>query len=175
MQAIIPSLEEKDNGLLLERGMRSGLSGVEEILDLISLLVKLASGGMLYLYLTISELAVSRALVRENEGAQKPAYYISHTMNSPQTRYQRLEKLVLALFIILRKLKHYFQSFPITVLIEHPLRSIVENQKATGRISKRASELRSYRLKFEPRTVIKGQVLADFIADLTTVITGHTD
>ena len=59
---------------------------------------------------------------------------------------------MLALCIISRKLKHYFQTFPIMVLTEHPLRSIVENSKETGRISKWASELRSYGLKYEPRT-----------------------
>ena len=75
--------------------------------------------------------------------------------------------MVLALFIISRKLKHYFQTFPITVLTEHPLRSIIENPEATGRILKWALELRPYGLKYEPRTTIKGQVLADFIADFT--------
>jgi len=92
------------------------------------------------------ESAVSGALVSGEEGAQKPVHNISHTMNGPQTRYQRLEKLVLALFIILRKLKYYFHIFLIMVLTEHPLRSIVENPKATGRISKWASKLRSYNL-----------------------------
>jgi len=43
---------------------------------------------------------------------------------------------MLALFIILRKLKHYFQNFAITVLTEHPLRSVMKNPEATGRISK---------------------------------------
>ena len=88
-------------------------------------------------------------------------------MNGPQTRYQRLENLVLTLFIIFRKLKHYFQIFPIIVLTEHPLRTIVKNPEVSGRISKLASELRSYELKYKLRTSIKGQVLADFIADFT--------
>ena len=64
---------------------------------------------------------MSGALIHEDEGVQKLIYYISHSMNGPQSRYQRLEKLVLSLFIISRKLKHYFQTFPITVLTEHPL------------------------------------------------------
>jgi len=102
-------------------------------------------------------------------------YYVSHAKNDSQTRYQRLEKLVLDFFIISRKLKHYFQTFPITVLTEHPLRSTVENPKATGRISKGASKLRSYKLKYEPRTTIKGHVLADFIADFTPETTEHAD
>jgi len=73
---------------------------------------------------------------------------------------------VLALFIISRKLKHYFQTFPITVLIEHPMRSIVKNSKASRRISKWCSERRSYGLRYEPMTAIK-EVLADFIVDFT--------
>ena len=94
----------------------------------------------MYLYLTVSKSAVSRAMVREKDGVQKPVYYVSHALNGPQTSYQRLEKVVLALFIISRKLKHYFQIFPITILTEYPLRSIMKNPEATGRISKWASE-----------------------------------
>jgi len=95
-------------------------------------------------------------------------YYVSYSMNDPKIRYQRLEKLVLAPFIILRKLKHCFQTFAITVLTVHPLRSIMGNLKATRRISKWASELRSYGLRYEPKAAIKSQVLADFIADFTS-------
>ena len=51
----------------------------------------------------------------------------------------------------------------------------MKNTEATGRISKWASELRSYRPKYEPRTVIKGLDLADFIADFTLGITEHAD
>ena len=36
-------------------------------------------------------------------------------------------------------------------------------------------KLRSYGLKYEPRTTIKGQVLADFIADFTLRIIEHAD
>ena len=63
-------------------------------------------------------------------------------MNGPQIRYQKLEKLVLALFIISRKLKHYFQTFPITILAKYPQRSVVENPEAARRISKWVSEPR---------------------------------
>ena len=79
---------------------------------------------------------MSGVLVQEDKEVQKPVYYVSHSMNGPQTRYQRLEKLVFALFIILRELKNYFQTFPITILTEHPLRTVVENLEATGRILK---------------------------------------
>ena len=43
----------------------------------------------------------------------------------------------------------------------------MKNSEATGRISKWASELRSYRLRYEPRITIKYQVLADFTPGIT--------
>jgi len=82
---------------------------------------------------------------------------------------------VLALFIISRKLKHYIQTFLIIVLTEHPLRSVMENSKAIGTLPKWASELRSYELKYEPRTTIKVQVIADFIVDFTSGVIDHAD
>ena len=60
-------------------------------------------------YLGVSS---KRSFGSRGKRGQKLVYYVSHTINDPQTRYQKLEKLVLALFIISRKLKHYFQTFP---------------------------------------------------------------
>jgi len=82
---------------------------------------------------------------------------------------------MLALFIISRKHKHYFQTFSITVLTEHPLRSVVKNPKEIERISRWTSELRSYGFRYEPRTMIKCQVLADFIADFTPGAAEHAE
>jgi len=43
----------------------------------------------------------------------------------------------------------------------------VEKLQATGWIAKWATELKPYDIKYEPKTIIKGQVLADFIAEFT--------
>jgi len=86
---------------------------------------------MLFFYHAVSESA-SGALIRDDEGIQNPVHYISKSLTGDQTRYQRMEKLVLALFIISRKVRYYYQSFPIIVLTEHPLRSIIEKPKLLG-------------------------------------------
>ena len=75
---------------------------------------------------------------------------------------------MLAHFVTVRKLKHYFQSFSVVVLTKYPLRSIVENPEASGRIAKWVTEIRPFGVTFEPRTSIKGQMLADFIAEFTS-------
>ena len=66
-----------------------------------------------------------------------------------------------------RKLEHYFQSHPITVVSSAPLGDIIQNREATGRIAKWAIELGPYDLKYMPHTAIKSQALVDFINDWT--------
>ena len=100
----------------------------------------------MFVYLAVSNGAVSATLIREDEGVQKPVYYISKALLDTKTRYQKLEKLVLTLIVTSRKLKHYFQSFPITVLTEYPLGIILKSPKATRRISKWATELGAYHI-----------------------------
>ena len=101
--------------------------------------------------------------------------YCIKSLLDPETSYQKIEKMVLALFVVSRKLKHYFQSFQIIMLTEHPLKNIVENPHAPGRIAKWAMELKSYSIRYELRTVIKWQVLADFIVKFTPGAPAQSD
>jgi len=70
-------------------------------------------------------------------------------------------------FMASRKLNHYFQEHPITLVSSAPLSDIIQNQEATGRIAKWAIELGAYHIKYAPRTSIKSQALVDFINDWT--------
>lgn len=78
-------------------------------------------GEDLYMYLAMSEHPVSIVLQNNQEGAQRPIYYINKTLVVAQTWYLPLEKLTLALVHATRKLPHYFQAHTIYVLIEYPL------------------------------------------------------
>ena len=64
-------------------------------------------GEDLFMYLLVSEHAVSVVLLRDR-GVQQPVYYINKTLVDAETRYLPLEKLVLALVHATRKLPHYF-------------------------------------------------------------------
>jgi hypothetical protein len=66
-----------------------------------------------------------------------------------------------------RKLKHYFQAHKIRVLINYPLKEVLQSCRTTGRLGKWAAELFQHFIDFEKRTSIKSQVLTDFIADWT--------
>ena len=65
-------------------------------------------GEELYLYIAVSQAAVSAALVREEEGSQRPVYFISRAFRRAEERYPRMEKLAFALVTAARKLKPYF-------------------------------------------------------------------
>jgi ribonuclease HI len=76
-----------------------------------------------------------------------------------------VQKLLYAVLITSRKLRHYFQEYSITVVTDYPLGDILQNQDATGRISKWAVELDALTIDFKPQTTIKSQALVDFMAE----------
>ena len=66
-------------------------------------------GELLYVYLDISEQAVSSVMLREVGGEQRSIYFVSKTFTDSQMRYLPLKRLVLALIVTLRKLMHFFR------------------------------------------------------------------
>jgi hypothetical protein len=66
-----------------------------------------------------------------------------------------------------RKLRHYFQAYHIIVPSSQPLKDIMRNREATGRIGKWAAELNEFSIDYVHRSSIQSQALADFIADWT--------
>ena len=79
-------------------------------------------GDRLFLYLAVSDHAASSVLVREEEWVQYPIYYTSKALLDAETRYPPLEKWALTLVVAARKLRPYFQTFPVSVITNQPLR-----------------------------------------------------
>ncbi|XP_024029260.1 uncharacterized protein LOC112093922 [Morus notabilis] len=122
---------------------------------------------VLSLYLAVSEHAVSSVLIREEKKVQLPVYYTSKRLLDVETRYPQMEKLALVLVVTARKLRHYFQAHSIQVLTNHPLRQVLQMPDASGRLLKWSIELSQFEIDYKPRTAIKGQALADFVAEFT--------
>jgi ribonuclease HI len=66
-----------------------------------------------------------------------------------------------------RKLRHYFQAHPVTVVTRFPSQRILRNPEETDRIVEWALELSSFDLKFESTSMIQSRALAEFIAQWT--------
>jgi hypothetical protein len=66
-----------------------------------------------------------------------------------------------------RKLRHYFEAHPVTVVSSFPLGEIIRNPDVVGRIAKWYVELMGEMLTNAPRKAIKSQILVDFVAEWT--------
>ena len=55
----------------------------------------------------------------------------------------------------------------VVVLTQLPLRTILKSADYTGRIAKWGTILGAFDIKYMPRTSVKGQVLADLVAEFT--------
>ncbi|KAK3029250.1 hypothetical protein RJ639_038156 [Escallonia herrerae] len=131
------------------------------------LLSKPFPGEYLLIYLSVTEVAVSAVLIREEDGVQKPIYYVSKVLQDVETRYPKIDKIALALIISARRLRPYFQSHTIVVLTDQPLRKVLMSPEASGRLVNWSVELGEFDLWYKPRTAVKAQALADFIVECT--------
>jgi hypothetical protein len=98
---------------------------------------------------------------------QRSVYYISEVLSDTKTRYPQVQKLLYAVVLARRKLRHHFEAHPVTVVSSFPLGEIIHNPDATSRIAKWSVELMGETLSYAPRKAVKSQILADFIAEWT--------
>ncbi|XP_030923394.1 uncharacterized protein LOC115950318 [Quercus lobata] len=124
-------------------------------------------GENLYLYLAVSASVVSAALIREEDAKQLPVYYVNQAFQGAKSRYPRIEKITFALIVASRKLRQYFQANPILVITDQPIKKSMNKPKAARRMVQWAIELSQFDIEYHPRTTIKAQALADFIAKFT--------
>ena len=96
---------------------------------------------------------------------QRPVYYVSKSLHEVEVRYLPLENVILAMVHATHKLLHYFQSHILVVITQLPLRSLLWSVDYTRRIAKWGMILGAFDIKYMPRTFVKGQVLADLVAE----------
>ena len=120
---------------------------------------------VLFAYIAMAPYAISLVLLRVDCNVKWPVYYVSKSLHEAEVRYLPLEKAILAVVLGTRKLPHYFQTHTVVVLTQLPLKAIHRSANYTGRVAKWGTILGAFDIKYMPRTSIKGQVLADLVAE----------
>jgi ribonuclease HI/transposase InsO family protein len=140
------------------------LGNLKELLTNAPILVPPAVGEALLIYVAATTQVVSATVVvKRREGhtllIQRPVYFISEVLFETKVYYLQIQKLLYTVILTRRKLRHYFESHPVTVVSSFPLGEIIQSREASGRIEKWVVELMGETLSF--------QVLADFLVEWT--------
>ncbi|GJV31562.1 reverse transcriptase domain-containing protein [Tanacetum coccineum] len=86
-------------------------------------------------------------------------------LRGPEVNYTSMEKLVLALVHVSKRLKRYFHAYLIIVITDQPIQHVLSRPEVAGRLHKWSIELGEYAIHYRPRVSIKGQIFADFIVE----------
>ena len=140
-------LMKKSDHFIWTPEAQQALDSLKQLLKSPSVLTAPAEGEPMLLYIAATTQVVSAALVveRQEEGkaqkVQRPVYFISEVLSDTKTRYSQIQKLVYTVLITKRKLRHYFDAHPITVVSKYPLGEVIQSPEAEGRLAKWALEL----------------------------------
>jgi hypothetical protein len=114
---------------------------------------------LLYIATTPQVVSVVIMVERIKEGKELPiqcsVYYLSKVLTLSKQNYPHYQKVAYSVYMAARKLKHYFEEHPITVVSTTPLSEIIGCKDAIGRVAKWAIELAAHTIQYKPRTTIK--------------------
>ena len=143
----------------------SALQQLKEYLSRPPIMSKPKEKEVLFADIAVTSHVVSLVLIQVDDGVQRPNYYVSKSLHEADVHYLPLEKAILAVVHATQKLPHYFQAHIIVVLTQLPLQSLLRKADYIGRVAKWGTILGDFDIKYMPPTFIKGQALADLVAD----------
>ena len=92
---------------------------------------------LLYIAATNRFVSVVVVVEREEEGTvvQRPVYYLSEVISASKQNYPHYQKMTYGVYMAAKKLKHYFQEHPITMVCAAPISEIIGSKDARDRKS----------------------------------------
>jgi len=109
----------------------------------------------LYLYLYVSSDAVSAVQVRETPKGQKLVYFTNKALLGPETRYQKIDKVALALLTAAQRLRPYLLAHTVVVRTDQPIRQILERPDVVEQMMKWSLELSEFDIHYESGKALK--------------------
>jgi ribonuclease HI len=119
-----------------------------------------------YIYLSVGDTSIASVVVQVYDGKEKVVFYLSRRMLDTETRYHEIEKLCLCLFFTCTKLRHILLSVEIIVICKlDVIKYMLTAPVLKGRLWKWMFTLSEFNIRYQPMNVVKGQALADLIAE----------
>ncbi|GJR58559.1 reverse transcriptase domain-containing protein [Tanacetum coccineum] len=120
-------------------------------------------GEVLMIYLEASTESISAALFERREEGQVPIYFISRVLQGAELNYPALEKLILALVHVARRLRRYFQAHTVAILTNSPIKQALTKPEKSGRVAKWAIKLGEHDIVFRARGDSNKETPKDFL------------
>ncbi|KAK1614119.1 hypothetical protein QYE76_019636 [Lolium multiflorum] len=119
-----------------------------------------------YIYLSVADTSIASVVVQVYEGLEKVVFYLSRRMLDAETRYPEIEKLCLCLFFTCTKIQHILVSADIIVICKSDvIKHMLSAPVLKGRLGKWMFALSEFEIRYQPAKAVKGQALADLIAE----------
>ncbi|KAK1604335.1 hypothetical protein QYE76_028008 [Lolium multiflorum] len=119
-----------------------------------------------YIYLSVADTSIASVVVQLYEGVERVVFYLSRRMLDAETRYPEVEKLCLCLFFTCTKLHHILLTAEIIVICKSDVvKHMLSAPVLKGRLGKWMLALSEFDLRYQPARAVKGQALADLIAE----------
>ena len=110
----------------------AAFQSLKEYLAKPPLLSPSTEGEDLFLYLAVSQTAVSSALILEEFRAQQPIYCTSQAFQGVEMKYSRIEKMAFSLIVISRKFHLYIQAHTIMIKTDQPIWKAMSKPNGVG-------------------------------------------
>jgi hypothetical protein len=128
---LLYKLMQKSDHFMWTPEAQEALDSLKNMLKSPLILTALTPEEPVLLYISATTQVVSAALVVEQEEpgrsqkVQRPVYFISEVLSDSKMRYSQMQKLVYAILMTKRKLRHYFDAHPITAVSKYLLGVVI--------------------------------------------------
>ncbi|KAA0066956.1 uncharacterized protein E5676_scaffold595G00600 [Cucumis melo var. makuwa] len=137
-----------------------------------------AAGKPLILYIAAQETSLGALLAQENDkGKECALYYLSRTLTEAELNYSPIEKMCLALFFAIDKLRHYMQAFTIHLVAKaDPVKYILSRPFISRRLVKSEAGVSIVFISPEklmlPYNFTLGELCSNNVVEYQTLIIG---
>ena len=119
-----------------------------------------------FVYLSVGDTSIASVLVQKHDDQERVVFYLSRRMLDAETRYLEIDKLCLCLFFTCTKLRHILLSAETIVICKSDvIKYMLSAPVLKGRLGKWMFALSEFDIRYQLAKAVKGQALADLVAD----------